>query len=190
MFKKTAPILLLGSALLATSIAAMAQDSGKGSSKGGTSVVPTVAGGSGNVSVESLITQYTGLAGSPENAKSLVNGLRTGDPVTLIGAAPPPPPPRAPAPLALKPGAPPPPPPPAPPAPLTITFTPPTGNMGPGNVDIALALTQALMTQNNISKPDPKQLYAALMGANGILQQRAQGTGWPVIAKSLGLELK
>jgi hypothetical protein len=62
--------------------------------------------------------------------------------------------------------------------------------MGLGNVDIALALTQGLMTQSKISKADPKQLYAALMGPDGILQQRARGTGWGEIAKSLGLELK
>ncbi len=186
MFKKTAPVLLLGGALLAVSVAAMAQDKGKGQDKGGTSIVPTVAG-SGKVSPESLIQRYTVLAGSTANAKSLVNGLHTGDPITLVGQAPPPlaPPP---SPL-LKPGAPPPPPPP-PPAPLTITFTPPTGKVGLGNVDIALALTEALFTQNNIAKPDPKQLHGALMLSPGILQLRANGMGWGEIAKTLGFTLK
>ena len=207
MFKKTAPVLLLGSVMLAVSCASMAQDKG-GGSKGGTSVVPTVAGG-GKLSIETLIQQYGQLAGSPENAKSLVNGLRTGDPITLVGEAPPPPPP-PPAPVVAPPPpppppsgfgafAPPPPPPPppapaaapaAPAAPLSITFTPPTGVMGLGNVDIVLALTQGMMTRSKVSKPDPKQLYSALMGPDGILTQRARGTGWPEIAKSLGLELK
>jgi len=73
---------------------------------------------------------------------------------------------------------------------MTVTFTPPTGSMGLGNVDIALALTQGLITQSKIEKIDPKVLYAALMGPGGILQQRSQGMGWGDIAKGHGLELK
>ncbi|MBI3044984.1 MAG: hypothetical protein HYY78_19375 [Betaproteobacteria bacterium] len=186
MFKKTAPVLILGSVLLAVSVAANAQGSGKGASKGGTSLVPTLAG-KGKLTAEALIQRYTTLVGSAENAKSLVNGLDTGDEVTLVGTALPPPPPP---PALLKPGAPPPPPPPPPPAPPRVTFTPPTGNMSLGNVDIALALMEAVLTHSNISKAEPKQIYAVLMGDPGILQQRAKGMGWGAIAKSLGFILK
>jgi len=193
MFKKSAPVLLLGSVMLAVSCASMAQDKG-GGSKGGTSVVPTVAGG-GKVSVESMIERYGRLAGSPENAKSLVNGLRTGDPITLVGEAPPPPPPPS---YSTGQGAfpPPPPPPPSslaasptPAAPESVTFIPPTGSMGLGNVDIALALTEAALSA--ISNPTPNQLYTALMHSNtGILQLRSRGMGWGELAKVLGFTLK
>ena len=217
MFKKTAPVLLLGSALLAMSIAATAQDSGKGGSKGGTSVVPT-AGSSGNVSAESLIQRYGAIAGTTENATSLVNGLRNGTLITLLDPPPPPPPP-APAPVAPPPpaaptapppaglapppqqlGAPTPPPPapapqvapappPPPPAPVPVTFTPPTGNMGWGNVDIALALAEAKLA--HIPKPTAAQVANAFMDANaGILVLRAKGMGWPNVAKELGFVLK
>lgn len=204
MLKKSAPVLLLGGLLIA--LPAVAQDASKGGTKGGTSVVPTVAG-SGTVSPESLIQRYTKLAGSTTNATSLVNGLRTGDPVTLADAAPPPPPPAPVAPPPPPPPsgtsgalflAPPPPAPPAPPsstpsqpaAPVSITFTPPTGNMGWGNVDIALALAEAKFTHLNIS-PNAQLLQSTLMDSNtGILTMRASGMGWPNIAKALGFVLK
>jgi hypothetical protein len=211
MFKKTAPVLLLGTALLATSVAAMAQDNSKGGAKGKSSVVPTVAGG-GNVSIESLIQRYTGLAGSVDNATSLVNGLRSGQPITLVGDAPtppapppppattpPPPPPPPPGMFGVAPPPPPPPPalatapvaPPPPPEPLVVTFTPPTGTMGLGNVDIALALTQAFVTQQGVAKANPKQLYAAMMDPeSGVLALRAKGMGWGEVAKVLGFTLK
>jgi len=193
MFKKSAPVIALGGLLLAVSTSVIAA---QGGSKGGTSVVPTVSG-SGNVSAEALIQRYGSLAGSADNATSLVNGLRTGDPITLTDAAPPPPPPPPPAPMMVMPdGTLVPPPPPFlpasdPAAPVRITFSPPTGNMGWGAVDIALALTQALLTQQDISGPNATQLHAALMDSeNGILQLRSRGMGWPNIAKTLGFTLK
>ena len=90
MFKKSAPVLLLGSVLLALSCAATAQDKGggKGGDKGGKSLVPTVAG-SGKVTVESLVQRYQTLAGSPltgsptANATSLVTGVRDGTQIRL-----------------------------------------------------------------------------------------------------------
>ena len=185
MFRKTAPILLLGSALLAVPVAAIAQDSSKGGGKGVTTVVPT-AGSSGKLSPEGLVDHYKGITGSEANARSLVNGLHSGDPITLVG----PPPPLAPRPpLALKPGMKPPPPPPAP-KPITVTFTPPTGKMGWGNVDISLTLMEAVLTHNNVSKPSPTQLFGVLMTNPGILQLRAGGMGWGQIANELGFELK
>ncbi len=217
MFKKSAPVLLLVSVMLAVSCAATAQDKG-GGSKGGTSVVPTVAGGSSKVSIESLILRYLTLAGSEANAKSLVNGLRDGSEVTLTGTIQEQVqvpvqtqvtetvkvPVQVPAP---------------PPAPrgtfitiyrtetvtrtvttyvtetitrtVTVNFTPPTGNMGLGNVDTALALTEAVLTQQKITTPNPYQLQTALMDPNtGILQLRAKGMGWGDLAKALGFTLK
>ena len=215
MFKKSAPVLLLGTLLIAMPAASMAQ--GKGADKGGTSVVPTV-GGAGKVSVDSLVQRYLTLAGSEANAKSLVNGLRDGTEITLTGTVQEQVqvpvqtqvtetvmvPVRIPAP------------PPAPPGtfitvmqPQTVTrtvttyktetitrsvsvsFTPPTGNMGLGNVDIALALTEAVLTQQKIAAPTPSQLQDALMDTNkGILQMRAKKMGWGDIAQALGFEVK
>ena len=181
MFRKRAPILLLGSALLAIPVAAIAQDG----SKGGGKVVSTQAA-SGNVSPASLIARYMSVAGSEANAKSLVNGLHSGDPITLVG----PPPPVAPRPpLALKPGMKPPPPPPAP-KPVIVTFTQPTGNMGLGNVDIALTLMETVVMHSTLKKASPTQLFAILMTDPGILQLRAGGMGWGQIAHELGFELK
>ena len=206
MFKKSAPVLLLGGLMLAVSCASMAQDKGKGSS----SVVPTVAGG-GNVSVGSLIERYTPMVGTSSNASSLINGLRDGTEVTLtttvvetvkvqVGTqtiwvdqkvpAPPPAPPGTF--IVIK-------------VPKTVPiygeetrervetekFTSPTGAMGLGNVDVTLALTDALLTQQSVMKPAaPKQIRAALMNDGGILQLRAKEMGWGDIAKTLGLELK
>jgi len=214
MFKKSAPFLLLGTLLLAVPVAAMAQDKG-GGSKGGTSVVPTVAG-SGKVSVESLIQRYLTLAGTEANATALVNGLRDGTKFTLVAIVetqekvkvgehtvrvqtgfrtirvPAPPP-------------------------LMFTLQqvpiyedkivedyelrtvrreelteidPPTGNMGLGNVDIALALTQAIFTAKDVATPSRPDLKTALVGSNGILTLRASKMGWGEVAKTLGFEIK
>ena len=203
MFKKSAPVLLLGGALLAVSFAATAQDSGKGASKGGTtSIVPTLAGG-GKVSIPSLIERYTPLTGSVGNATSLVNGLHTGGEITLVGTAPAPSTsstsptgpaagpsgpagPGGPAGPAGPMAAPPPPPPPP-----TATFTSPTGPESPANRDIALALRESVLTHTKIATPSPTQIQAALVNANsGVLTLRAKGMGWGEIAKSLGFELK
>lgn len=215
MFKKSAPVLLLGGVMLAVSCASMAQDKG-GGSKGGTSVVPTVAG-SGKVTAESLVQRYQTLAGTEANANSLVNGLRNGTAIDLTATiqeqvkvpvqtqvtetvnvpfqmpAPPPAPPGTFITI-FKPQA----------ITRTVTtyridtitrvettsITPPTGSMGLGNVDIALALTQAVFTQKNIATPAPKELETALTGDNGILTLRAKKMGWGEIANLLGFEVK
>jgi hypothetical protein len=57
--------------------------------------------------------------------------------------------------------------------------------MGLGNVDIALALTEAKLRPEATPKPDA--LKAALLE---ILGKRAGGEGWGEIAKSYGFELK
>lgn len=103
-----------------------------------------------------LIERYTALAGSKENATSLVTGLREGKEVTLIRGT------------------------------TTETFTPPTGKMGYGNVDNALALAAASLQEKGITQPTPAELEAAAMA---ILQMRFDGMGWGEIAKAQGFKL-
>ena len=70
----------------------------------------------------------------------------------------------------------------------STSFDPPTGKMGYGNVNIALALAQKSLPEN----PSPEQLQAALIGTAakpGILALRADGQGWGQIAQSMGFKL-
>lgn len=83
-------------------------------------------------SQDQLIERYTSLAGSKENATSLVTGLRDGKEVTLKRGT------------------------------TTETFTPTTGKMGYGNVDNALALAETSLQQKRISNPTPAQLEASV----------------------------
>ncbi|HEX9398285.1 MAG TPA: hypothetical protein VF943_16265 [Burkholderiales bacterium] len=72
------------------------------------------------------------------------------------------------------------------------TFTPPTGKMGNGNIDIALSLAQEKLRQQGITNPTSEQLKTALIGNAqnpGILKQRADGMGWGQIAQSQGVKL-
>ena len=212
MFKKSAPVLLLGGVMLAVSCAATAQD--KGSSKGGTSLVPTVAG-TGKVTVESLVQRYLTLAGTPDaNATALVTGVRDGTQIKLTAMVqeqikvpvtttvtetiytevkvPSPVPPG----YVIK------------KVPKTVTKTvttyridtitreeitlidPPTGVMSLANVDIALALTSAVFTQKDVATPAHKDLKTALVGDGGVLTLRAKPLGWGAIAQTLGFEVK
>lgn len=79
-----------------------------------------------------LIERYTDLAGSEENAASLVKGLREGQEVTLTNGD------------------------------TTETFTPPTGKMGWGNVDNSIAIAERLLKDQGINDPTPAQLEAAM----------------------------
>ena len=122
-------------------------------------------------SPEQLSTRYTTLAGSETNAKSLVTGLRDGTDVKLTSGG------------------------------TTTTIDPPTGKMGYGNVNIALALAQASLKEQGITQPTADQLKAALNGGtitdssgktvqmSGVLQMRASGKGWGEIAHALGFKL-
>ena len=103
-----------------------------------------------------LIERYTALAGSKQNATSLVNGLRDGKEVKLTKGT------------------------------ATETFTPPTGKMGYGNVDNALALAAASLEKKGITQPTPAQLEASLMD---VLKMRADGMGWGQIAQAQGIKL-
>jgi hypothetical protein len=113
-------------------------------------------------SEDQLIQRYTDLAGSKANATSLVTGLRDGKEVTITQGT------------------------------STVTFTPQTGKMGYGNVDNTLALADALLGNN----PTPSELKFVLTGGTvnnvtyeGILNMRASGMGWGVIAQELGFKL-
>jgi hypothetical protein len=107
-------------------------------------------------SEDQLIQRYTELAGSKENATSLVTGLREGKEVTLKNGN------------------------------TTETFTPPTGQMGWGNVDNAIAIAERLLKDQGITDPTPAQLDAAMVE---VLDLRAGGMGWGQIANSLGFKL-
>ena len=82
---------------------------------------------------EWLIERYTELAGSRENATSLLTGLRDGKQVTLTSAT------------------------------SSESFTPPTGKMSYGNVDNALTLAATSLLEKGIMRPTPAQLEAATM---------------------------
>jgi hypothetical protein len=139
----------------------------------------TAAGEGGNAQVQGrLVGEFSGFAGSDDNARSLVTGLRRGGDITLVSA----------------PGQP----------PETVNFTPATRPMGYGNVRIALSLARVQLAQNGITQPTPDQLRAALAGGvvangtgnpgsttrlQGVLQMRADGMGWGRIAQSMGVKL-
>lgn len=80
-----------------------------------------------------LIDRYATLAGSRQNATSLVTGLRDGTKVTLKRAG------------------------------TTGSFTPPTGKMDYGHVDTALALAESSLKERKITRPTPAQLEATMM---------------------------
>src|SRR3546814_336247 len=81
------------------------------------------------------------------------------------------------------------------------TFTPATGQMGYGNVKIALSLAEASLAQSGITDPTAAELEAVLNGGtlvmadgtsidlNGVLAARAAGEGWGEIANSMGFKL-
>jgi hypothetical protein len=120
---------------------------------------------------DQLVERYTGLAGSKQNAESLVRGLREGDTVTLSRWT------------------------------GSVMLFPPTGKLGYGNVDHALTLAEASLAKHGITDPTPAELATALMGGNvvtprsgtvaldGVLRMRAEGKGWGQIAQSYGVKL-
>jgi hypothetical protein len=183
MFKGKGSILLIASSLLLLPVAATAQ------SDKGAGITQTASKG-GTVTAAALIERYKTLAGSPENAKSLVNGLRSKSTVVLAGES------TTPEPCIPFPGFP------CPDVPAagvttTVEFVPPTEAMGFGNVDVALALMEADIKSKKLLKIKPQHIKAALMGESvedvtfdGILKMRAAGMGWGEIAKSLGFELR
>jgi len=129
---------------------------------------------------ERLVSDFSVFAGSDANSRSLVTGLRTGQPVTLTAPG--------------APGQP----------PTITTFDPPTRPMGNGNVFIGLSLARQELANAGITNPTPDQIKVALTGGTittgsgatarttsfpGVLEQRSQGQGWGQIARSQGLKL-
>ena len=190
-------VLLAALALIALPAAVMAQGAGKPPTR-------TAAGAKGVVTADALVQRYLTLAGSEANAKALIGGLRTSNPFTLSwtyevttpGTT------TCTTTKSLVPGM---------PGKQTCTTTqpqtntvtetftidPPTGTLGFGNIDIALALTDRSLSDASMSPPNPRQLRAALVGGSegsvqfpGILKLHADGMGWGAIAKKLGYELK
>src|SRR5712691_4339430 len=120
MFKtKRVALLLTASALVAFPFVTRAQTEGAAKT---------------TESADRLIQRYAPLAGSEDNAKSLVTGLRDGTAVKLSSGA------------------------------ASISFTSPTGKMGFGNVNIALSLAEASLKQQGITNPTPQQLQSSLTG--------------------------
>ena len=82
-----------------------------------------------------------------------------------------------------------------------ITFQPVTGQMGYGNVKIALSLAEASLTNAGITDPTAAEIAAALNGGTltladgttvdlqGVLAARASGEGWGQIANTMGFKL-
>jgi hypothetical protein len=118
-----------------------------------------------------LVREYTRFAGSEANAESLVKGLRNEEQIRLSADG------------------------------RTTTFTPPTGKLGQGNVDIALSLAKASLADHGVRHPTPEQIKAALNGGAirtrsgervvlpGVLELRASGLGWGRIAQAHGFKL-
>ncbi len=141
--------------------------------------------------VDRLVSKYTQLAGSENNAISLVDGLRNGTEITITSDTS-----SACAPSGPRRGRV------GPSGPESVSFVPPTGNMGYGNVNVALGIAGQQLKKAGIDNPKAKQLYAALMGGTvtncatntsteltGILVLRASDQGWGRIANTLELSV-
>lgn len=146
--------------------------------------------GEGKV-IGNISGDFNSFLGSDSNA--VVTGLRNGTPITLTRTTTTP---------SATPGG----------SPVTTTnttvITPPTGQMGHGNVYISLALAKQQLSTMGINEPTPQQLQAALTGGTitqtsgtgatatttttqlrGILTMRSEKMGWGKIAQELGTKL-
>jgi uncharacterized membrane protein YgcG len=140
-----------------------------------TSTTPTTTtAAKTGASTAKLIDRYTVWAGSKQNAQALVQGLGSGQSVTLGGSD----------------GG----------DATTSTFTPATSKLGTGEVNLALSLAKATLAKQGISNPTPAQIAAALnggvitsatstMSVPGVLTQRQEGMGWGQIAHAMGVKL-
>lgn len=142
-----------------------------------TATTNTDRGGGATAAVPAtrIASRFEGLAGSPENAASLVAGLHSGTAITLTSPTT---------------------------SPTGIRLTPTTKPMGYGNVTQALTLAQRQLAAQGIIQPTPAQLSTALNGGTlttsssgatrtvemaGVLQLRSQGMGWGQIAHRLSV---
>lgn len=189
-------LLALSSIYFATSVAIAAGATTSGTASGtistasGQTAASSKAAAAGAVSrhesaaelvaANRLASEFETLAGSRENALSLVKGLRSSTPVSLATSA-------------------------QSDASNRLVFSPPTPPMGYGEVSRALSLTRDKFAAQGITHPTPEQLRTVLMGeANvsgagrstqvvgtagtaGVLLLRSQGMGWGQIGQSLNV---
>lgn len=112
-----------------------------------------------------LARQYSGFAGTPHNALSLIAGLRSGNAVTLDNEG------------------------------ETLHFNPPATRMGWEHVQKILSLAREGLSSIGIERPNPAQIVTALMGGTlsigmamvqlpGVLRLYCAGAAWSRIAKS------
>jgi hypothetical protein len=173
---KSASVLVLSGVLCAGGIAAGVQ----------LKVAATSVTGDYTAAIEEpqarIVSEFSELAGSEANARSLVAGLRQGSEVTLTLPA-----------SGGQPGT-------------ATRFTPPTRPLEYGDVLISLALARGQLAQLGIDRPTPAQIKAVLAGGGvatrvsgqattpfllpGVLQLRASGIGWAKIADSMGVTLR
>lgn len=138
--------------------------------------------GNGKV-IDKLSGEFSSFLGT--DSRAVVTGLRNGTPIALTTTTP-----------GMTPGT--------LPTMTTTTISPPTGEMGFGNVFISLALAKQQLGQLGITQPTPAELQAALLGGTittgsgamatttnlqGILTMRSDGMGWGQIAQKLGTKL-
>jgi hypothetical protein len=95
--------------------------------------------------INKIASDFSSFAGSTEDAQALVTGLRSGSAITLAGGGT-----ATPTDTTATAGS--------------VTFTPPTGSMGNGNVYISLALAKQQLAAAGIIEPTPEQIQIALMG--------------------------
>lgn len=187
--KISAAILTAGLAGAAP-ILALAQSASDLNSQVTTMNNVTASQGQTNV-INKISSDFSSFLGSDSTA--VVTGLRNGTPITLTSTTTTP---------SSTPGG----------LPVTTTtntlITPPTGQMGFGNVYISLALAKQQLSTLGITQPTPEQLQAALTGGTitqttgtgataaatttnlqGILTMRSQNMGWGQIAQKLGFKL-
>ena len=178
--------VLAGSILIALSPLASAQSTGDPIDTQVTKLDTTAANRGQTLVAGKIASNFNNFAGSEKNSLALVNALRNGTDAKLTYTTAP-----------TKPGG--------TPTTTTVTYDPPTGKMGWGNVKISLALAQDALARAGITNPTGEQLQAALNGGSvtvknadgttstvklqGILQMRADGMGWGEIAKASGTKV-
>lgn len=184
------PAMIVTAALTTAPVVALAQTPADLNSQVTTMDTTTANQGQTNV-INKISGDFSPFLGA--DSTKVVTGLRNGTPITLTRTSTTP----SPTPGGL---------------PVTTTtntvITPPTGQMGFGNVYISLALAKQQLSTLGITQPTPEQLQAALTGGTitqttgsgttatttmtnlqGILTMRSQHMGWGQIAQKLGFKL-
>ena len=131
-----------------------------------------------SVPLEKIETKYTDFLG--DHAESVVYGVKSGDEFTLYETT-------------INPDG--------SETTTATTITPPTEQLGNGNVNIGLALAREELSQWDITQPTAEEIKAALVGGeiiapsggtvqlDGVLSLRSDGMGWGQIAQEYGVKL-